>query len=57
MAAEAVQMKCSVYLPEGTSDQLLGTFKKFGADVITFGMYYPDALKKAKEAVEVDSNA
>ena len=57
MAAQVLLMKCTVYLPESTSDQLLDTFKKAGADVIMFGRYYPDALKKAKEAIEADKNA
>lgn len=57
MAAQVLLMKCTVYLPENTSDQLLDTFKKAGADVIMFGRYYPDVLKKAKEAIEVDKNA
>ena len=56
-AAQALQVKCTVYLPEGASQRILEFFKIAGAEVVMFGNYYLQALKKAEEAVKADSNA
>jgi L-serine/L-threonine ammonia-lyase len=54
--AKLLELKCSVYLPEGVSQSTLEIFQREGADVIITGRFYEEALKAAKEAVEHSSS-
>lgn len=54
-AAKALQVKCTIYLPEWVNESLLSVFAEEGAQVVVGGKIYADALQAAQQAV--DSNA
>jgi len=56
-ASKALGLRCTVFLPEGVSASTAGFLKREGAEIVTVGKIYLDALKAAERAVETDSNA
>lgn len=55
-AAKALNLKCTVFLPDGTSPRVLQFLRTAGADVHVEGNCYADALLGAKVAAETDPN-
>ncbi|KAH9842922.1 tryptophan synthase beta subunit-like PLP-dependent enzyme [Rhodofomes roseus] len=56
-AAKALGLRCTVFLPEGVSASTVEFLKREGAEVVTAGKIYLDALRAAEKAVETQSNA
>ena len=56
-AAKAIEVRCTVFLPEGASQGTLGVLNGAGAKVIMVGKCYQQTLEHAKEAAASDSNA
>ncbi|KZT65460.1 tryptophan synthase beta subunit-like PLP-dependent enzyme, partial [Daedalea quercina L-15889] len=56
-SAKALGLRCTVFLPEGVSASTVGFMKREGAEIVTVGKVYLDALRAAEKAVEADSNA
>lgn len=56
-AARALQVRCTVFLPEGVSASTVDFMKREGAEVITEGKCYLQALGAAERAVATDVNA
>lgn len=55
-AAKLLEVRCSVYLPEGASQSTLEFLEREGAEVIITGRFYEEALTAAREAVEQSSS-
>lgn len=51
-AAKLLEIRCSVYLPEGATQKTLEILQREQADVIVTGRFYAEALKAAREVVE-----
>ncbi|KAK7693215.1 hypothetical protein QCA50_002781 [Cerrena zonata] len=56
-AANALGLRCTVYLPRGASSYVLEFFKQANADVQEKGDYYAQTLNTAKEAVASEPKA
>ncbi|GLB35306.1 putative pyridoxal-phosphate dependent enzyme [Lyophyllum shimeji] len=56
-AANALNVKCSVYLPEGATRTTLDILRRQNAHVIVVGRFYAEALEAARAAVERESGA
>ena len=56
-ASKALGLRCTVFLPEGVSASTVQFMKREGAEIVTAGKIYLDALRAAEKAVEIDSNA
>ncbi|KAF5387083.1 hypothetical protein D9615_001802 [Tricholomella constricta] len=56
-AANALQAKCSVYLPEGATQSTLDILRRQKAEVIVVGRHYAEALRAATAAVEREIDA
>ena len=54
-AAKLLEVRCSVYLPEGATQSTLEILRREQADVIVTGRFYAEALKVVKEVVEQGS--
>lgn len=51
-AANALHVRCSVYLPEGAAQSTLDILRRQNAEVIVVGRHYAEALQAARAAVE-----
>lgn len=56
-AANALQVRCTVYLPEGAVQRTIDLLKKQNANVVVEGKFYLQALEKAREVVQNETNA
>lgn len=56
-AANALQVKCTVYLPEGATQTTKDLLRRHNAEVIVAGNHYAEALKVAQSVVDRDLNA
>ncbi|KAF8061480.1 tryptophan synthase beta subunit-like PLP-dependent enzyme [Lyophyllum atratum] len=55
--ANALQVKCSVYLPEGATRSTLDILRRQNAEVVVVGRHYAEALQAARVAVELETDA
>ena len=56
-AANARNVKCSVYMPLGASESTIQVLREQNADVVLFGNYYQETLQKVGEVVSEEKNA
>ncbi|KAK7041412.1 catabolic L-serine/threonine dehydratase [Paramarasmius palmivorus] len=56
-AARTLQVKCTVYIPEGVAQKTLELLREQEAEVVIIGKFYLEALNAAKEATSKESNA
>ncbi|KAG5645816.1 hypothetical protein DXG03_005157 [Asterophora parasitica] len=56
-AANALQARCSVYLPEGATQSTQDILRRQNAEVIVVGRFYAEALEAANAAVAQEPNA
>ncbi|KZT11495.1 tryptophan synthase beta subunit-like PLP-dependent enzyme [Laetiporus sulphureus 93-53] len=56
-ASKALGLRCTVYLPEGVGASTIQFMKREGAEIVTVGKFYLQALRKAEEVVKADPNA
>lgn len=56
-AANVLDVRCTVYIPEGVSQRTLDFLKKEHAEVVITGKYYLQALNRAEEALKFGENA
>lgn len=56
-AAHILQVKCTVFIPEGVTKSTLDLLKRESAEVVVTGRFYAEALEAAKQVVATDSNA
>ncbi|EGO03864.1 hypothetical protein SERLA73DRAFT_69687 [Serpula lacrymans var. lacrymans S7.3] len=57
MAARALEVRCTVYLPEGVGQETHNLLRKHGADIIIAGERYSQALQKLREDMKNDPTA
>ena len=57
IAAKRINLKCTVYIPEGTSSRMLDILKNEGAEVVVVGRYYLESFQEAQKAVKLDPQA
>ena len=50
-ASKALGLRCTVFLPEGVSAFTVEFMRREGADIVTVGKIYLDALRAAEDAV------
>ncbi|KAJ8515516.1 hypothetical protein ONZ45_g7063 [Pleurotus djamor] len=56
-AADALSVRCTVFIPHGASPSTIKLLKDNGADVVVGGVSYLHALEAAKEAVRTEAKA
>lgn len=56
-AAHILQVKCTVFIPEGVTKSTLDLLKRESAEVVVTGRFYAEALEAAKQVVATDGNA
>ncbi|TFK72540.1 tryptophan synthase beta subunit-like PLP-dependent enzyme [Pluteus cervinus] len=56
-AARVLNVRCTVYIPEGVAERTLFLLKQEGANVVVRGRVYAKALEAALENVKQESNA
>jgi L-serine/L-threonine ammonia-lyase len=56
-AANVLNVRCTVYIPEGVSQRTLDFLTKERAGVVITGKYYVQALQRAEEALKCEENA
>lgn len=56
-AAHELGVRCTIYLPEGASENVLAFFKRQKANIKVKGKIYAEALKGAEEEVAADEKA
>ena len=56
-AANVLNVRCTVYITEGVSEEMHNFLKKERAEVVIAGKYYAQALERAEDAVEREENA
>jgi len=56
-AANALHVKCSVYLPEGATRSTLDILRRQNAEAIVTGRHYAEALQAASAAIELETDA
>ncbi|KAI0648192.1 tryptophan synthase beta subunit-like PLP-dependent enzyme [Trametes meyenii] len=56
-AANALGLRCTVFLPRGISQANIDTIRRAGAEVVTEGDYYVQALQLARKTVQETPNA
>ncbi|KAG6861719.1 hypothetical protein C0995_012723 [Termitomyces sp. Mi166 len=56
-AANALNVKCSVYLPIGAAQNTLDTLRRQGAEVVVTGRFYAEALQAAQTQVDREPHA
>lgn len=56
-AAKALNVRCTVYIPEGVSQSTVDFLKKERAEVVITGKYYLQALQSAEETIKNEENA
>ncbi|KAG6909173.1 hypothetical protein DXG01_001800 [Tephrocybe rancida] len=54
--AKVLQLKCSVYLPEGATPSTIEVLREMDAEVVVGGRVYVEALQAVKAAAEQDPN-
>ncbi|EGO03866.1 hypothetical protein SERLA73DRAFT_175550 [Serpula lacrymans var. lacrymans S7.3] len=57
LAAHALGVRCTIYLPEGVGREIHDILKMHGANVIAAGKRYSEALQKLLEDMKKDSSA
>ena len=55
--ANALGIKCTVFIPNGASLDTVSFLKREGSEVIVGGDYYLQALRRAEDAVAANSHA
>lgn len=56
-AANALGLRCTVYVPEGVAERTLDLFKGESAETVVIGKMYAEALAAAQKAIEAEDNA
>ncbi|KAJ7134980.1 tryptophan synthase beta subunit-like PLP-dependent enzyme [Mycena crocata] len=56
-AARSLNVKCTVYIPDGVAQSTLNLLQRENAHVVVGGKHYAEALRTAKEVVEAEENA
>ncbi|KAF9466416.1 tryptophan synthase beta subunit-like PLP-dependent enzyme [Collybia nuda] len=56
-AARVLEVRCSVFLPEGATQKTLDLLRREKAEVIVIGRHYAEALKAAKGLVDQETDA
>ena len=56
-ASKALGLRCTVFLPEGVDASTIEFMQREGAEIVTAGKIYLEALKAAEKAVAADLNA
>lgn len=56
-AARSLNLRCTVFIPDGVAQSTLDLLGQENAEVIVGGQQYSEALKGAKEMVDKDPNA
>lgn len=57
VAARRLEMKCTIYIPEGTSQKVLDILRNEDAEVLVVGRYYLQSRQEAEKAAELDPQA
>ncbi|KAJ7905260.1 tryptophan synthase beta subunit-like PLP-dependent enzyme [Mycena olivaceomarginata] len=56
-AARSLQVRCSVYIPNGVAQSTLDLLRRENAEVVVGGQHYAEALRAAKTVVDDEDNA
>jgi len=56
-AARTLEVKCTVYIPEGVTEGTLALLKQERAEVVVIGRFYAEASEAAQRAAATDINA
>lgn len=56
-AARSLQVRCSVYIPNGALQSTLDLLRRENAEVVVGGQNYAEALRAAKTAVDDEDSA
>ncbi len=56
-AANALGLRCTVYVPEGVAERTLDLLKGENAETVVIGKMYAEALAAAQKAIEAAENA
>ncbi|KAJ7046542.1 tryptophan synthase beta subunit-like PLP-dependent enzyme [Mycena alexandri] len=56
-AAHTLDVRCTVYIPDGVAESTLNLLRRENAKVVVGGKHYAEALRAAKQVVEAEENA
>ncbi|KAJ7684946.1 tryptophan synthase beta subunit-like PLP-dependent enzyme, partial [Mycena polygramma] len=56
-AARSLNVRCTVYIPDGAAESTLNLLRRENAEVVVRGKHYAEALHAAKEVVAAEENA
>ncbi|KIY51121.1 tryptophan synthase beta subunit-like PLP-dependent enzyme [Fistulina hepatica ATCC 64428] len=56
-ASRALEVKCTIFIPEGAASRTVTFLRNLDADVVIVGRCYAQALDAARSALEKDANA
>ncbi|KXN82538.1 L-serine dehydratase/L-threonine deaminase [Leucoagaricus sp. SymC.cos] len=56
-AARILEVRCTVFIPEGGTESTLALLKRENAETVVIGRFYAEALNAARDVVANDSNA
>ncbi|KAF8212480.1 tryptophan synthase beta subunit-like PLP-dependent enzyme [Mycena galopus ATCC 62051] len=56
-AARSLEVRCSVYIPDGAAQSTLELLRGQSAEVVVGGKHYAEALRAAQQVVAVEENA
>lgn len=56
-AARVLEVRCTVFIPEGATQSTLALLRQENADVVVIGRFYAEALSAAQQIVATDPDA
>jgi L-serine/L-threonine ammonia-lyase len=56
-AARSLEVRCTVYIPDGAAQSTLNLLRRENAEVVVGGQHYAEALQAAKQVVDAEENA
>ncbi|KAJ7109150.1 tryptophan synthase beta subunit-like PLP-dependent enzyme [Mycena epipterygia] len=56
-AARSLDVRCTVYIPDGVAQSTLNLLRRENAKVVVGGKHYAEALRSAKQVVDIEENA
>jgi L-serine/L-threonine ammonia-lyase len=56
-AARSLDVRCTVYIPDGAAQTTLNLLRRENAEVVVGGKHYAEALRAAKQVVDTEENA
>ncbi|KAJ7489931.1 tryptophan synthase beta subunit-like PLP-dependent enzyme [Mycena galericulata] len=56
-AARSLNVRCTVYIPDGVAQSTLNLLRRENAEVVVGGKHYAEALQAAKQVVDAEKNA